>query len=416
MRIARVNSSWMRRLIVAPVALALLVLFFPSAGQSQKKDAKKGTQKQSTAADRMAIDTRNLVWPQPPEIGRIRFSTLYTGEKIDFKAIAEAPKKPKQNWMDRLAGTRPDSEKNIKVPFQFIRVYGLAVDSKDNIYAADQGVDAIFIIDPKGDVDFIRNGKDARFGLITGLAMDDNDRLFVTDSRLHHVLVFDAKHQQQAVIGTEDLVDPGGVAIDTENRLLYVVDTGADQVKVFDADSFKLLRSIGTPGKKHTLTDPGTFSLPTHIALDGDGNVFVTDTLNNRVEIFDADGQFISEFGKAGDGPGYFARPKGIAVDCDGHIWVVDEVQSRVQVFDREGRLLAYFGELGPYPGQFNGPYGIAIDKKNRVLVSEQFPGRVQVFQYVTDAEAEAARKKQAGETAPPTSPAKTAMKGGEGK
>ncbi len=80
------------------------------------------------------------------------------------------------------------------------------------------------------------------------------------------------------------------------------------------------------------------------MALDGDGNVYVTDTLNNRVEIFDADGNFISEFGKHGDGPGYLARPKGIAVDGDGHIWVADQMEDRLQVFNREGQLLTYVG------------------------------------------------------------------------
>ena len=213
--------------------------------------------------------------------------------------------------------------------------------------------------------------------------------------------------QEVIVSNSEGAVEANGI----DGPL--TVDTGADQVKVFDADSFKLLRAIGTAGKKHTLTDPGTFSDPTQVALDGDGNVYVTDMLNNRVEIFDADGQFMSEFGKAGDGPGFFTRPKGIAVDSDGHIWVVDQAENRVQVFDREGRLLSYFGELGPYPGQFSAPYGIAIDKKNRVLVSEQFPGRVQVFQYVTDAEAEAARKKQAEGNQPVSVPGKPVAKDG---
>jgi len=392
------------------IALALLVASLPSAGQVPKKDPKKATK--STVNDRLNIDVSRLVWPQPPEIARIKFSTLYTGEKIDFKALAEAQtKKPKQSWMDRLAGSKPLDQQNTKVPFQFIRVYGMAEDSKGNFYAADQAVDAIFIFDAQGSVSMIRNGKEARFGLLCDLAMDDNDRLFVSDSKLHEVMVFNPQHQQVAVFGAGELTNPGGMVVDTENRFLYVVDTGADQVMVYDADSFKLLRTIGTAGKKHTLTDPGTFSLPTHVALDADANVYVTDTLNNRVEIFDADGEFISSFGKAGDGPGFFARPKGIAVDCDGHVWVVDQAQSRVQVFNREGQLLAYFGEVGPYPGQFNAPYGITIDKQNRVFVSEQFPGRVQVFQYITDAEAEAARHKQAEGKQPPGTPVKSSAK-----
>jgi DNA-binding beta-propeller fold protein YncE len=224
------------------------------------------------------------------------------------------------------------------------------------------------------------------------------------------VLVFNPKHEPEAQFGAGDLISPAGIAIDTTNRLVYVVDTQADQVVVFDADKYTLLRRIGTGGKQHTLTSPGDFSLPTNVAVDKEGNVYVTDTLNNRVEIFDADGGFVKEFGKAGDGPGNFARPKGIAVDSDGHIWVADEVQSRVQVFDKEGQLLIYIGQHGWYPGQFQALYGIAADNRNnRIITSEQFPGRVQVFRYITDAEASAekSRRESAGrKTTPEQKPA----------
>jgi hypothetical protein len=118
--------------------------------------------------------------------------------------------------------------------------------------------------------------------------------------------------------------------------------------------------------------------------------------MNNRVEIFDADGHFISEFGKHGDGPGYFARPKGIAVDCDGHIWVADEYQDRVEVFNREGQLLTYIGDVHASGlGQFKALVGIAIDKQNRVFTTEQYPGRMQMFRYVTDTEAAAEKAKR---------------------
>ena len=121
--------------------------------------------------------------------------------------------------------------------------------------------------------------------------------------------------------------------------------------------------------------------------VDKDGNVYISDTLNNRIQIFDADGKFISMFGKAGDAPGTFQRPKGIAIDSDGHIWVVDASQCNVQIYDKDGHLLAFFGYGGGLPGQFGLPAGIAIDKNNRVVVSDQVRGRIQVFRYITDVE-----------------------------
>jgi streptogramin lyase len=112
--------------------------------------------------------------------------------------------------------------------------------------------------------------------------------------------------------------------------------------------------------------------------------------LNARIEIFDADGNFVRTFGKRGDGPGYFAMPKGVAVDCDGHIWVTDPMQNRVQVLSPEGKLLLYMGNgRGILPGMFSGVQYVTIDKSNRVFTSEVYPGRVQEFRYVTQAEAQ---------------------------
>ena len=135
--------------------------------------------------------------------------------------------------------------------------------------------------------------------------------------------------------------------------------------------------------------------VPAGLAIDSDGNLYVADTLNDRIEIFDGDGKFIRTFGKAGDGPGYFARPKGVAIDSDGHIWVADGMQDRVQVFNQEAQLLISFGGHGLLPGMFQGIVDIMIDKQNRVFTSEIFPGRVQQFRYVTDAEAEQLRKEK---------------------
>ena len=372
--------------LFAVLILVSLTLLGPMAALGEKK------KKADTDAKKVpVVDYSNIVWPNPPAIARIRYQAFYAAQKL---SQVDTPNTKKQKWMDRLAGTQAASD-NSKVLFQLIEPYGLAVDSKNNLYVADQKVGAVFIFNTETrDVDLIKNKVHAHFARIIGLAMDDNDRLFVSDPGLRHILVFDANHKAEDVI-TDGMVEPGGLAIDKENRLLYVADVALDQVLVYDADSFKLLRKMGTTGHNHELTTPGDFAKPSGLALDPDGNLYVCDTLNNRVEIFDADGKFISTFGKAGDGPGYFSRPKGVAIDSDGHIWVADGMQDRVQVFNNEARLLISFGGHGLLPGQFQGLVGIATDKNNRVFTSEMYPGRVQQFRYVTDAEADQLTKER---------------------
>ncbi len=375
----RRGMAWMALLGLAFILAGLVPVY---AKQKKKPESAKA---QPSFLDR--LDYSKIVWPNPPAIARIKYLKFFSAEKLQ-SGTAQKKKVP---WMDRLAGVATGETKAAKPRFQLITPYGLAVDSKGRLYVADSKVLAVFVFNTEtGEVDLIKNGTHARFGWITGLAMDDDDRLFVADSKMRRIVVFDSQHRALGTI-SDGMVDPGGMAIDSENRLLYVADAAQDQVLVYDADSpHKLLRRIGTGGKAHTLTTPGDFAMPSNVAVDQDGNLYVSDTLNNRVEVFDADGTFIRQFGKAGDGPGYFARPKGIAVDGDGHVWVADGVQDRVQVFTPEGRLLIYMGEPGLLPGQFRALAGLTIDKNNRVFTSEQFPGRVQMFQYVNDAKAQA--------------------------
>jgi sugar lactone lactonase YvrE len=368
----------------------------------------------------LKFNTSNIVWPQPPAVARVRFLDYFSAEK---KPVEKQQQVKRKSWMDRMAGVDPNEAANragAKPRFALGTPYGLAVDSKGLVYVADTKVGAIFIFDPESkDVGFIKHGIDAKFGRIFGLATDDADRLFVSDGQYNHVLVFNPQHKLEMQFGEGVMNDPAGIAIDEENRFLYVANTGTDQILVFDADTFKLLRKIGTAGKDHTLTTPGDFSKPTNVAVDKDGNLYVTDTLNDRVEEFDADGGFIRAFGKNGDGPGDFTRPKGIAIDCDGHVWVADAGTNRVQVFTPEGDLRLIFGGFGWLPGQFQALTGITIDSKNRVFTSEQLLGRVQMFRYVTNAEAQveydrraaaakqaADARKKASDAAPSASPA----------
>jgi DNA-binding beta-propeller fold protein YncE len=387
------------RALAAFFVLLAIALALPMALQGSDKNKKRTAAAPPPEPPKLDIDTSKLVWPNPPNIARVKWLNYYAGMKID-RTPAPTTKK-KQSWMDRVAGTKQEDnvDKLKTFPWQLIGPYGIAFDSKGLVYVADQKVGAIFIFNTEThDATLIKNGSDAHFVLINGLAIDDGDRLFVSDGQLHRVLVFNPKHEVEGQIA-EGLVDPVGLAIDNENRFLYVVDEQQDQVIVYDADSLKELRRIGTTGKKHSLTTPGDFGGATNVAVDSDGNIYVTDTMNSRVEIFDAEGNFISTFGKAGDGPGYFFRPKGIAVDSDGHIWVADQYQDRLQVFNREGQLLTYIGDTHANgPGQFKALVGVAIDKQNRVFTTEQYPGRMQMFRYITDAEAAAEKTRREDE------------------
>ena len=115
----------------------------------------------------------------------------------------------------------------------------------------------------------------------------------------------------------------------------------------------------------------------------GDGKIFVTDSLNFRVQVLEPDGRFIHSFGKAGDSPGYFSRPKGVATDSHGHIYVVDALMHAVQIFNAKGELLIAFGEQGQGVGQFWLPNGIFISSDNMIFVADAYNKRVQVFRYV---------------------------------
>ena len=340
------------------------------------------------------LDYSKIVWPNPPAITRIKYLNYFCCDKY-----TPEEEKKKSSWMDRMAGGETAEQKMADKPlFALWTPYGIAVDSKGSVYVADGKVGAIFMFNTETKaLTMIKHGVQARFGDIIGLAIDDSDRLFVSDTKFHRIVVFDKAHKVEGTIG-EGMVDPGGMAIDNENRFLYVADAALDQVLVYDADKLTLIRKIGTAGKGHTLTEPGQFSVPTNVAVDNDGNLYVSDTYNNRIEIFDADGNFIREFGKAGDRPGTFSRPKGIAVDADGHVWVADAVEDRVQCFTPEGQLLIWMGGHGMLPGQFRTLAGLYIDKNNRIFTSEQYPGRVQMFRYFTDDEARAElAKRKAG-------------------
>ena len=124
----------------------------------------------------------------------------------------------------------------------------------------------------------------------------------------------------------------------------------------------------------------GQFSQPVDVAVDLTGTVFVLDAGNNRVQKFDGQGHYLSDWGIPGSRPGQFNAPSGITTDASGGVYVTDSLNFRVQKFDSASRPLAQWGAPGSGDGQFSHARGLAVDDRGRVFVSDVDNNRIQVF------------------------------------
>jgi len=127
-------------------------------------------------------------------------------------------------------------------------------------------------------------------------------------------------------------------------------------------------------------TGNGQFGHPAGIAVDSKGTIWVVDQENERVQKFNAAGEFQSAFGSSGTGNGQFGRPTDIAVDAFGNLWVTDAGNSRVEKFNEKGEFLAKFGSYGSGNGQFNAAESIAIDRQGNIWIGDTYNGRLQKF------------------------------------
>ncbi len=124
----------------------------------------------------------------------------------------------------------------------------------------------------------------------------------------------------------------------------------------------------------------GEFSSPEGVAADANGNVYVTDTLNNRIQKFDSAGNYLDQWGSPGSGIGQFSNPDGIAVDSTGNVYVTDTGNHRIQKFSSGGSLLALIGNEGTGFGQFKYPRGVAVDSGGNIYVVDKDNNRIQKF------------------------------------
>ena len=171
------------------------------------------------------------------------------------------------------------------------------------------------------------------------------------------------------------------------NEDIYVADSRNHRILHIGADG-NLLQEWGTFADNANLDAPiGTFNEPWGVAVGPDGSVYVSDTWNHRVQKFSADGEPITTWGQYGQpfpedpaSKSYFWGPRGIAVDSQGRVFLADTGNKRIAVFDEDGNFLTEFGTAGLDPGQFDEPVGVAVAGDGTVYVTDTWNQRVQSF------------------------------------
>jgi uncharacterized protein (TIGR03663 family) len=175
------------------------------------------------------------------------------------------------------------------------------------------------------------------------------------------------------------LRSPKGVGLDAQGNL-YVADTFNHRIQVLDPQG-RPLRQWGSEG-----TQPGQFKEPWAVAVAANGDVYVTDTWNHRIQVFDNQGVFKRAWGTFGEAKqpqelgNLLYGPRDVALDAEGNVYVSDTGNKRIVKYDAEGKMLAAVGGQGNEDGQFQEPVGIAIAKDGTLYVADTWNQRVQAF------------------------------------
>ncbi len=261
---------------------------------------------------------------------------------------------------------------------RLIRPMAVVTTDDRHIFVADPGVRGVHRFDRHNNAyKLIKRSNGLDLPSPVALASDGNGNIFVTDSKLAKLFIIPEGSQFAQPFELDvELQQPTGIAIEPETGDIYLVDTAQHKILVFDS-SGQLKNHFGKHG-----TQAGEFNYPTLIWLQNE-ILIVTDALNFRIQLFDLEGSYISGFGQAGQSSGYLARPKGVASDEDGNIYVVDALLNNIQLFNASGQYLMTVGERGQLPGQFWLPTGIYINDQQKIYVADTHNHRIQVFSYI---------------------------------
>ena len=309
-------------------------------------------------------DDGALVWPPPPDIPKIK----WIKEVNKIEDLQE-----EKSLFSRIIDLVFGKEKK-----RIIKPFG-SYAKKEKLYFTDTGAKAIFIFNlKKKSLKIIDRIGDYNLSSPIDVVVDNKGRIYVSDSVLGTVFITNEDGDYLGKIGGGAIIRPTGLAIDDKRNILYITDTVGSRIFAISLKDKKLLRKIGKLGKKE-----GEFNRPTFITTDKEGNLYVSDTLNARIQVFDKEGNYLYSFGQRGTSIGNFANPRGISVDSDGNIYVTDTLLSAVQVFNSKGELLLVIGHYGTGKGEFAYPEDISINSKDYIFVSDSYNMRIQIFKYL---------------------------------
>jgi DNA-binding beta-propeller fold protein YncE len=266
--------------------------------------------------------------------------------------------------------------------WSFKEVAAVGADANDNVYAFNRGAHPMMVFDRQGN--FLRSWGEGTFPRAHGVTMSPDETIFCTDDGDHTVRKCTLDGKVLFTLGVSGTPAPfmsgdpfnrcTHVAIDPRTGDFYVSD-GYCNARVHKyAPDGKLLFSWGESG-----TDPGQFNIVHNIATDSEGWVYVADRENHRVQVFDPNGRFETQWVN-------MARPCGLYIDQATNIAYVGElgvaigpnaqalgVGPRISIYDTKGHLLARLGNQpeGEAPGQFIAPHGVCIDTRGDIYVGE---------------------------------------------
>lgn len=193
-------------------------------------------------------------------------------------------------------------------------------------------------------------------GEVPGIAVDSRDRVYAFCRAENPVVIFDRDGSYLDSWGKGLFVRPHMIFIGPDDSV-YCVDDNGHRVHKFTTEGELLMTLAPTDGVADTgyngtdvqsiLRSGPPFNTPTDVALAPDGNLFVSDGYGNaRVHKFSPDGQLLLSWGDPGDGPSQFRQPHGVYVDPEGKVYVADRQNCRIQIFSPEGEFLDQWTEV----------------------------------------------------------------------